>query len=81
MCAAKKNKAPTFEEALERLETIVKEMESGQSLDAMLQHFEEGSKLVKLCNKQLHEIEQKIEKLVQQGEAEKTEPFDAKEAT
>lgn len=76
MTATTKDKTPSFEAALERLEAIVKEMEDGQSLDAMIQHFEEGTQLVKLCNKQLHAIEQKIEKLVKQGDPKATEPLD-----
>jgi len=76
MTATKTNKTPNFEEALERLETIVQEMEHGQGLDAMIQHFEEGTKLVKLCNTQLHAIEQKIEKLVKQGDPDSTQPLD-----
>jgi len=38
-----------FEQSLERLETLVEEMESGElSLEEMIKHFEEGSKLVTL---------------------------------
>ena len=76
MTGEKEDKTPTFEKALERLEIIANKMEEGESLDAMIRHFEEGSKLIKACNKQLHEIEQKIEKLVAQGDPEKTTPLD-----
>jgi len=73
-------KTPDFEKSLERLETIVDEMESGNlSLEAMIKHFEEGSKLVTLCSKKLTEVEQKIEKLVKKGTSLETEPFEAKE--
>ena len=67
-----------FEQALERLETIVAEMETGDlSLDAMIAHFEEGSKLVKLCSARLNEVEKKIEKLVSLQDPAATEPLDA----
>lgn len=66
-----------FEKALARLEALVKEMESGTlSLDRMMACFEEGSRLAKLCDQKLNEVERKIEQLVKQGEQVKTEPFD-----
>lgn len=67
-----------FEEALERLEVVVKEMESGElSLEKMMGHFEEGSKLVKFCSRQLDEVERKIEVLVKRDGAIVEEPFEA----
>ena len=69
-----------FEKSLERLEAIVKEMESGElSLEQMIKHFEEGSKLVKLCAGKLNEVEQKIEKLVKKGDELAAEPFEPEE--
>ncbi|MGA0853706.1 MAG: exodeoxyribonuclease VII small subunit [Luteolibacter sp.] len=66
-----------FEKSLERLEEIVDRMESGElSLDDIINHFEEGSKLVKQCSTRLAEVEKKIEKLVSLQDAETTEPFD-----
>lgn len=66
-----------FEKSLERLETIVDEMEGGDlSLEEMIKHFEEGSKLVTLCSKKLTEVEQKIEKLVKKGDGLDAEPFE-----
>ena len=50
----------TFENAMERLEEIVNLLESGDSpLDKSLSLFEEGVKLVKLCNEK---IEKTVEK-------------------
>lgn len=73
-------KTVDFEKSLERLETIAAEMESGDlSLEQMIKHFEEGSKLVTLCSGKLNEVEQKIEKLVKKGGALTTEPFDTAE--
>lgn len=71
-------KTVDFEKSLERLETIVDEMESGKlSLETMIKHFEEGSKLVTLCSTKLTEVEQKIEKLVKKGDGLGTESFEA----
>ena len=68
-----------FEKSLERLETIVDEMEGGElALEQMIKHFEEGSKLVTLCSAKLNEVEQKIEKLVKKDDALASEPFEPK---
>lgn len=70
-------KTVDFEKSLERLETIVEEMEGGElSLEQMIKHFEEGSKLVTLCTGKLNEVEQKIEKLVKKGGELTSEPFE-----
>jgi len=51
----------TFEQALARLEEIVRMLESGSApLDTSLSMFEEGVKLVRLCNDKLDNAEQKI---------------------
>ena len=69
---------PTFEECLERLERIVREMEGGElSLEKMMSGFEEGAGLVKICSTRLNEVEKKIEKLVQKDGNMTTEPFEA----
>ena len=48
---------PTFEEALERLETIVGQMEDGSlGLDDLMARFEEGQKLIRLCSTRLNEV-------------------------
>ena len=75
------DKQPCFEKSLERLETIVQEMESGTlSLDKMMKDFEEGMGLVKFCNEKLNEVEHKIEILVKKNGETTTEPFAAPEA-
>ncbi len=54
----------TFEEALEKLESIVEKLESGEiTLDDSIAAFEEGQKLVEFCLKQLQTAEQKVKKL------------------
>jgi exodeoxyribonuclease VII small subunit len=73
--AEKKN--ADFEQSLERLEELVDQMESGElSLEEMIKHFEEGSKLVGVCTKKLNEVEQKIEKLVKKDGELKEVPFE-----
>ena len=53
-----------FQEALKKLEKIVDEMESGDlPLETMLARFEEGTRLVKICQTKLEEAELKIQKL------------------
>jgi len=68
--------APTFEDALKRLEEIVAAMEAGElRLEEMMAYFEEGMKLVEFCNRRLREVEEKVEKLVKKGEELVTEQF------
>ena len=58
-------KEVTFENALERLENIVASLESGEApLDESLALFEEGVKLVKLCNNKLEGAEKVVKQLV-----------------
>ena len=57
----------TFEKAMDRLEEIVSLLESGDSpLDESLSLFEEGVKLVKLCNSQLEKAESSVKMLINQ---------------
>ncbi|TAK05989.1 exodeoxyribonuclease VII small subunit [bacterium] len=58
-----------FEAALEELEKMVEQLESGElSLEDSLAAFEEGVRLVKYCNQKLTEVERKIELLVKDKE-------------
>src|SRR5438874_6440538 len=61
-----KPKAPSaelnFEKAMDRLEAIVEQMESGQlPLEDLIVRYEEGMNLVKVCQERLASAEQKIE--------------------
>ncbi len=59
----------SFEQALARLETIVRMLESGTAaLDESLAVFEEGIALVKMCNEKLEGAEQKIRLLTENGD-------------
>jgi exodeoxyribonuclease VII small subunit len=56
--------AMRFEDALKRLETIVREMETSEvPLDRAIALFEEGQKLKALCEAQLAEAETRIREL------------------
>ncbi|MBQ3040954.1 MAG: exodeoxyribonuclease VII small subunit [Clostridia bacterium] len=58
-------KEPTFEKALERLDEIVALLESADApLDKALSLFEEGVKLVKLCNEKLDSADATVKQLV-----------------
>ncbi|MBN2041197.1 MAG: exodeoxyribonuclease VII small subunit [Spirochaetes bacterium] len=57
----------TFEEALEELETIARDLEQGDlKLDDSIASFERGTELKKLCREKLEEAERKIE-ILQKG--------------
>ena len=61
-------KEPTFEEALSRLEEIVRALDGGDApLDKSLELFEEGVGLVKLCSGKLDAAEQKV-RILTKGE-------------
>jgi exodeoxyribonuclease VII small subunit len=51
-----------FEGAMDRLEEIVEQMESGKMmLEELIVRYEEGMKLVKICQERLASAEQRIE--------------------
>ena len=70
-------KRESFETALERLQGVVKKLESGElGLEDSLKQFEEGVRLSKLCQEQLTAAEQKVELLLKAGaEGAETQPF------
>lgn len=58
-------KEEKFEVTLERLQGIVRELESGDcSLEDSIKKFEEGMSLARSCQERLNAAEQKIELLV-----------------
>lgn len=57
-------KEPPFEEALEKLEAVVEAMEADDlPLETLMAKYEEGAKLVKVCQEKLAEAELKIQQL------------------
>jgi len=52
----------SFEDALKRLEEIVKELEKGDvEIEKALLLFEEGTKLSRICARKLSQIERKVQ--------------------
>lgn len=69
-----------FEEALGRLEEIVRRMERGDmGLEESLKAFEEGIKLARVCSRKLDEAERRVDILLKQGEDLVIKPFKVEE--
>ena len=67
----KKQADVSFEAAVEKLESIVQEMESDElPLDKLLVRYEEGAKLVKACEGKLQSAETRITQLEETLEGE-----------
>jgi exodeoxyribonuclease VII small subunit len=83
--AGQNNPAKTrlpFEDALKKLEGIVGAMESDDlPLETLLARYEEGTKLVKICQEKLAEAELKIQQLEKNAAGEmKLKTFATEEA-
>jgi exodeoxyribonuclease VII small subunit len=76
---AKKTGTVSFEQAIQRLEKIVAEMEAAElPLEDVLKKYEEGTALVRYCAQKLDEAEQKIEVLTKKRDGTvATAPFEA----
>jgi exodeoxyribonuclease VII small subunit len=58
----------SFEEALNRLESLVRELEDGEvPLEKALAAFEEGQVLIKFCEKKLQAAEQTLKQLAKEA--------------
>jgi exodeoxyribonuclease VII small subunit len=56
-----------FEDALQKLEDIVKKMEEGDmALEDSMKSFEEGIKLIRFCSSKLEETQRRVETLMGQ---------------
>lgn len=66
-----------FEEALEKLEEIVRRMEDGElSLEKALESFEEGVQLARYCQTKLDEAQKRVELLLKNDKGKiETQPF------
>ena len=74
---SKSKKAVNFEQALEQLETLVDDMESGDlSLEHSLKAFEKGIKLTRDCQVALTEAEQKVQVLIEENDQLSALDFD-----
>ena len=69
-----------LEKALNDLENLVEELESGDlPLEKAMQKFEEGIKLTRGCQAALKDAEQKVEILLQSAGGEELEDFEVDE--
>jgi exodeoxyribonuclease VII small subunit len=73
----------SFEQALQLLEKIVQELESGDlPLEKAMSKFEEGIQLTRFCSQKLDETEQKINLLLQDQQGNvSSKPFEADDET
>ena len=71
----------SFEQSMERLDAIVKQLEKGEApLDESLALFEEGTALIASCGKMLDSAEQKVVMLKKGENGQPTEePFEGGE--
>jgi exodeoxyribonuclease VII small subunit len=61
-------KEHSFEEAMDKLEQIVQQLESGDvPLEQAIELFQEGMKLSQMCGQKLEVVERKIEMLVEEN--------------
>ena len=68
-------KPETFEQSIERLDALVKEMEAGGlPLNEMLRRYEEGMTLSQTLKTQLEKIQGKLSEVRLQGDAPVEEP-------
>ncbi len=74
-------KEEKFEALLEKLQGLVRELESGEtSLEDSIKKFEEGVALAKSCQERLNQAEQKIEILLKSDSSQiSTAPFESDE--
>ena len=70
------SKPESFENCLDQLEKVVKELETGDlQLERSLELFEKGMALSDACRKQLEEAETRVELLIRKDGKLQPEPF------
>ena len=70
-----------FEDALQRLEAVVKKLEAGNvPLDEALALYEEGIDLIRFCNERLDAAQLRVDIVRNTAEGSVTEPFDKEKA-
>ena len=68
---------PDFEKALEELESLVEQLESGDlTLDQSLQQFKRGVELTRHCQGVLEQAQQTVEQLLDPADESSAEPFE-----
>lgn len=77
MSSSKQANSLSFEESMQELETIVKQMEQGElPLEQALQKFERGIELARQSQMTLKKAEQKVQVLMNQHGQDELAPFD-----
>lgn len=77
MMNRKTEKLPDFEKALEELESLVEQLESGDlSLDESLKQFKRGVELTRHCQGVLDEAQQTVQKLIDTDDETSAVPLD-----
>ena len=78
---ARPKKEKTFEEAMDRLEQIVSEIESdGLGLERQFELFQEGMALARFCDGKLTDVQKSVEVVLTESASEwKTAPFETEE--
>ncbi len=62
-------KAPSFEQAIDQLESLIEQIESGEiGLEDALKRYEDGTKLIQRCRSILDSAEKKIAELTAEDE-------------
>lgn len=76
-------KERTFEEAMERLETIVAAIESDElGLEKQFELFQEGMALARFCDGKLSDVQKSVDVVLKESAGEwKTAPFESAEAS
>ena len=70
-------KQKSFEDALEKLEKITRELEEGDlSLEDSLKYFDEGVKLADYCSSKLSDAQKKVEILLKKNKSLEPVAFD-----
>lgn len=75
-------KTMTFEQALSRLDEILRVLESGDAdLDGLLKLYEEGVGLIRACNTKLEQAEQSVKMLSLRADGATLVDFNGTEET
>ncbi len=62
-------KKKTYEEAMRRLEEIVKKVETdGLDIDSLGEHLKEAKELIKFCRDKLYKADAEIKKMLEETE-------------
>jgi exodeoxyribonuclease VII small subunit len=73
---ADESKVMSFEEAMDKLDRIVAQLEDGDvPLEKAIELFQEGMQLSQLCSSKLEQVERKIEILIEENGALAKKPF------